>query len=74
MSKVKPGQLSLDHGQCEACGALLYWVQMASGNRMPVERGADTRVLVENGIGRVVRCYVSHFAKCPNAERFRGRK
>lgn len=75
MSKIQPrsstAASTLDGGECSGCGALIYWVEMASGKRMPVDRGADSRVLVENGVGRVVRCYASHFATCPKAERFR---
>ena len=62
----------IEPGTCKSCQAPIYWVKMAgSGKAMPVDRGADSRVLVERGEARVVTCYVSHFATCPQARQHR---
>jgi hypothetical protein len=62
----------LDPGECKGCGALIYWVKMAdTGKAMPVDRGADLRVLPGPDGARVVKCYISHFRSCSAAAHFR---
>lgn len=59
--------------QCRSCLATIYWIETASGRRMPVDCEVDgghtpseprSRVSVD-GTG------VSHFATCPNADEHR---
>ena len=54
------------------CGALIYWVTMATGSRMPIERGRESRVVYDSGEWRVLGTYMPHWAKCPDAGRHRG--
>jgi hypothetical protein len=61
-------------GTCQGCGALIYWVTMRSGKRMPVDRGREQRVVYFEGEWRVLGSYTSHFARCPKAEQFRKAK
>jgi len=62
----------LDAAECTTCKAPIYWVTLESGKRMPVDRGADLRVVVDTeGVGRVTRCYKSHFASCAQASAHR---
>lgn len=58
----------MEPGECSDCKAPIYWVTTTSGAKMPLDRGSDQRVLVENGVARVIRCFVSHFATCPHAK------
>lgn len=60
-----------DGAACSSCGALIYWVVMPSGKRMPVDRGRESRVVYIDGTWRVLGSYKSHFASCPNANQHR---
>lgn len=59
--------------QCSSCGALIYWVVMNSGKRMPIDRGREQRVVYRDGQWQVLGSYKSHFASCPNAAQHRGK-
>ncbi len=64
---------SRDEAQC-SCGALIYWVTVApNGNRMPIERGRESRVVYDSGEWRVLGTYIPHWAKCPDAAKHRRR-
>lgn len=63
-----------DGTTCSGCGALIYWVVMRSGKRMPVDRGREQRVVYLDGEWRVLGSYKSHFASCPKADQFRKAK
>jgi O-glycosyl hydrolase len=63
-----------DGATCSGCGALIYWVVMRSGKRMPVDRGREQRVVYLDGEWRVLGSYKSHFASCPQAAQFRKAK
>ncbi len=60
-----------DAGECRSCGALIYWVTMPSGKKMPVNRGRESRVVFQEGEWRVLGSYVSHFATCKQADQWR---
>lgn len=60
-----------DAAECRSCGSPIYWVTMASGKRMPVDRGGQKRVVEVDGVWRVVTAYKSHFESCPNASAHR---
>lgn len=62
-----------DDASCSSCGALIYWVVMASGARMPIDRGREQRVVWLDGGWRVLGSYKSHFSSCPNAAQHRGK-
>lgn len=54
--------------KCRACPKMIYFVRTARGSTMPVDCGVPGGVAptaTESGEG------VSHFATCPNADRFR---
>lgn len=56
-------------GRCSACHAEVYWVEMPSGRKMPVDCAGDVEArpptAEEPGQG------ISHFATCPFADQFR---
>lgn len=56
---------------CSSCGALIYWITMPSGKRMPIDRGREQRVCFIDGQWRVLGSYKSHFASCPQADQHR---
>lgn len=73
-----------DPKACAGCGAMISWVTLDTGKRMPVNAVADSRagrVFFFDGKWRVTSkhvqpppatsLYVSHFATCPNASQFR---
>jgi hypothetical protein len=62
-----------NEGTCSSCGAPIYWITMVSGARMPIDRGREQRVVWLDGGWRVLGCYKSHFASCPNAAQHRGK-
>ncbi len=83
MPKLNPnqGQLpigpsaTLEPGECRDCKAPIYWATMAgTGSKMPLDRGADTRVVLMPEGFKVTKAYKSHFASCPFSENFRRRK
>lgn len=54
--------------QCRSCKAVIYWIELPSGKRMPVDcdvDGAYEPTEREDGSG------VSHFATCPDAAHHR---
>ena len=61
---------------CKGCGAKVRWVKTANGNRMPLDlEPVATNVMVEF-MGSFVlapKAFVSHFATCPQADKFRGK-
>lgn len=65
---VPPGTKA---SQCRSCRATIYWIELPSGKRMPVDcdvdggQKPDASSLTPDGTG------VSHFATCPDAARFR---
>ncbi len=70
--------------RCRSCRAPIEWVATESGKHMPVEEREggnlvlDRDLLGENPVARVVAdgegTHVSHFATCPDGDRWRGRK
>jgi hypothetical protein len=64
-----------ERGQCKSCSAHVLWVVTESGARMPLDAEPERRFVVDSGTNpmraRVRNTYVSHFATCPNAERWR---
>jgi hypothetical protein len=61
----------MDAGECRSCKAPIYWVTTASGKKMPVDRGAEQKVLMRDGVAHVERVFQSHFVSCPDAARHR---
>ena len=63
---------ALEGAECHGCGALIYWVVLPSGKKMPLDRGREVRVGYVEGKGFVtLGVYTSHFATCPEAKQFR---
>lgn len=62
---------------CRECGAKIAFVVMSgTGKRMPVNLPAEKRIVEvsrfhNESLFGVRDCYVSHFATCPAADRFR---
>lgn len=72
--KSKPEPRRLDASECRDCKAPIYWIKMAkSGSNMPLERGADRRVVVdpETGEGTLQAVYKPHWSSCPFAQNFK---
>ena len=66
---------------CTGCGAAIRWTLTASGKRMPVDAKPEKRIVLDDvrlgddpPTARVVDTYVSHFATCPDRDRFRKRE
>lgn len=75
------------YGKCRACGARILWLKTTKGKNMPVDPGVirfhvaggpETFVTVNGKVERGQRAtagnqwgYISHFATCPQADRFR---
>lgn len=53
--------------RCRSCNAEVYWIQTATGKKMPVDAAVDGGVApgLHPGQG------VSHFATCPHADQHR---
>ena len=58
---------------CKGCQEIIKFVEMESGMRMPVNSKPVSIVVVDDqtGKGEIVRGFMSHFATCPNADKFR---
>lgn len=63
---------------CRSCHAPVVWAKTESGRSIPVDPGPSTKgnILIKDGIARVVpvgtpKAQTSHFATCPDAERWR---
>lgn len=74
-------------GTCRSCGAPILWVHTAKGTRMPLDAEPvdGGNVTLSNGVAFVhgqpallldepVETYVSHFATCPQAAEWRGKR
>lgn len=69
----------IKEGICRGCGKKIGWVRMLSGKRMPVDLEPVQKVVViyhdPQGVlpsmGKTVSGYTSHFATCPQADKFR---
>ena len=66
-----------ERGQCKSCNAHILWVETENGKRMPLDLEPERRFVIEAEAGadpmkaRLRNTYVSHFATCPNADRWR---
>lgn len=56
--------------KCRACGASIHWLKTSTGRTMPV----DSATVVEADTHFESPRHVSHFATCPEADRFRKKK
>jgi hypothetical protein len=73
-------------GNCRSCGARVLWATSKSGARIPLndgprESGGNIRLDYDGNGGPVASVvhpgmgsYVSHFATCPQAEKWRKKK
>lgn len=64
----------LNESCCRACGAKILWARTAAGKIIPLDacpiaNGNMRREMLDGSELR----YLSHFATCPNADRFRRR-
>ena len=53
---------------CKSCGAEIIWIKTLGGNAMPCN--LDKKTVVTEG-GQVVTGRTSHFATCPEANKWR---
>ncbi len=57
---------------CRACGAPIVFVPTPTGHSVPLDATPEKRFVIgEDNIARQVDTYISHFATCPEAARFR---
>ena len=63
---------------CRGCGEQIYWVEMVSGKKMPINIKPQKFVKVEPrgfvDVGFVEEGFTSHFTTCPKATAFRQKK
>lgn len=66
-----------DHGRCRSCGADVIWAKTAAGKLMPLDATETLGKVVYqlDTTGRMQRAegrgHESHFATCPQADRWR---
>lgn len=53
--------------KCAVCGREIRWAITENGKRMPVEAGVVTGL--QQGTGKTLRVFESHFANCENYKR-----
>jgi hypothetical protein len=65
---------TVTRGTCRSCGADIEWVETVSGSRMPFNPPVRfvTQFDLDDDVAEVDRAAsVSHFATCPDADRWR---
>ena len=55
---------------CRSCGETVTWIKLKSGKSMPVN---DDKITIVTKNGEVVSGSTSHFATCPQAQKWRDR-
>jgi len=58
----------MDTSPCRGCGQEIGWIETVKGASMPVD---PEKVIIITKDGRSESGFVSHFATCPEAKRFR---
>jgi hypothetical protein len=70
--------MSREVSACKACGAAIVWAVTSNGRRMPVDAdpipGPNVRLNADGTCDVFGLLHHSHFATCPNADRFRKAK
>jgi hypothetical protein len=65
-----------ERSTCRSCGGAILWVETQAGNKMPLDFEPERRFVLEAGTEpmrvRLRNTYVSHFATCKDADRWRG--
>ena len=71
----------MSEARCSGCGRVIMWTVTEKGKRSPVDPTPEKRVVIKPNpddvttpLSRVVSTFVSHWATCPEAERFRKAK
>jgi hypothetical protein len=59
--------------KCRSCQADVLFVPTKDGKQMPLDAPGEQRLVIEEGVAVVRLTYVSHFATCPEAEKWRKR-
>lgn len=54
--------------KCKTCKSEIFWVDMPSGKKMPLDITPFKMVLVKDGIGEIVDVYLPHWATCRGAD------
>lgn len=61
--------------KCKSCQADVIWAETEFGRRMPLDAKPERRFVLSDGeSARFVDTYQSHFATCPQADSWRGKK
>lgn len=67
--------------KCRGCGAEIIWAFTADGHRMPLDAKFEGRFVLDRHkrddgtlLASARATYLSHFATCPQADKFRKRK
>lgn len=65
-----------ERGTCRSCGKSILWVATSTGKRMPLDADPERRFVIQAGtdpmVATVRNTYQSHFASCPQADKWRG--
>jgi hypothetical protein len=65
-----------ERGSCRSCGKSILWVVTSTGKRMPLDAEPERRFVIDASANpmsaRIRNTYQSHFATCPQADRWRG--
>jgi hypothetical protein len=65
---------------CRSCGAEIVWAKTERGKAIPLDAKPEKRFVLEevpmqrDRQARQVTTYVSHFATCPDADKFRSKR
>jgi hypothetical protein len=60
--------------KCRSCGAAVYFVKTEAGRWQILDAKPERRIIVEQGIARVVPTFTDHHVTCPQAEEWRNKQ
>lgn len=72
--------MELREDKCRTCQAPIIWVTSKNGKAMPLDAKPEKRVVISHDpaggptVGLIRDTYLNHYATCPQAQRWRGRK
>ena len=61
---------------CKSCGAAVIWGQTAEGKRIIMNEKPEKRYVVYGNaqLVKMVNTFISHFATCPDADKWRNKR
>lgn len=57
--------------ECKSCKAQIIWAETDKGKKIPLDVKAEKRFIIKGCVALIVDTYTSHFATCPDADKFR---